>query len=194
MDSVAIAFRDLSITENPQLRQRQHFQWMVRFEPSIEYQSMPRTEQGKPMAVKPSVSDLTQDEVNELWMRILLGSSKKSRHHPHALPGIKRKPNRREPSNESLTCWKSAYANKHGSVYPRIRYRGKNLLVHHIAYRSTGKPLPETINKNAVISHDCSNRWCCRPEHLSIMPQSKNFEKVNCLGGQYCGHDPKCLL
>ena len=46
-----------------------------------------------------------------------------------------------------------------------VYYRGKVYKPHRLAYQLVWGEVPETI------SHQCKNRWCCNPNHLTSAPR-----------------------
>jgi len=79
-------------------------------------------------------------------------------------------------SNFTITgqgCWNyNGYKNDCG--YGRLRYKGKKVLVHRLAYQHYVGDIPST----KIICHICDNPACINPEHLYAGTQKDNAQDM----------------
>ena len=66
-------------------------------------------------------------------------------------------------------CWVwTGRLNRNG--YGRIRWAGKEPVVHRLAYTLLVAPIPRTL----LLDHLCRNRGCCNPAHLEPVTPRTN--------------------
>ena len=58
--------------------------------------------------------------------------------------------------------------------YKQVRYQGKNVLVHRLAYQLVYGAIP----KGSVICHACDNPSCVNPLHLHVGTQKENLRDM----------------
>lgn len=66
-------------------------------------------------------------------------------------------------------CWEWTRQLVNG--YGRMRVDGKSQLVHRIMYAIVKGPIPEGV----TVQHECKNKKCCNPQHLSLMSWEDNY-------------------
>jgi hypothetical protein len=90
----------------------------------------------------------------------------------------------------SGSCWLfTGCVNNKG--YGQIRYNGKTMLAHRVAYELITGEEP-----NGVLLHTCDTPLCCNPEHLTVGTQLDNLQDMRNKGrgvnpphvpGEKCG-------
>lgn len=63
---------------------------------------------------------------------------------------------------DPMACWPWMGANDGKRGYGRLRFKGKRVPAHRIAYRLSNGQIPEGLG----VLHHCDNPTCCRPDHL----------------------------
>jgi hypothetical protein len=58
--------------------------------------------------------------------------------------------------------------------YGKVWYDGRTQLIHRVVYRLLIGPIPDGL----TLDHTCSNRPCCRPEHLDPVTQAVNVARA----------------
>ncbi len=92
------------------------------------------------------------------------------------------------------TCWLwqgcvLKRSNKNIS-YGQIRWQGKQLYAHRLAWELTYGPVPE----RKEVCHSCDNPICVRPDHLFLgthsdnMQDAKEKKRMHCPSGENCNH------
>jgi hypothetical protein len=72
------------------------------------------------------------------------------------------------------TCWNWT-ANRPGGRYGHLKYLGKTLLVHRVAYELFVGPIADGL----WVLHHCDNPACVRPDHLYLgTPQRNVLDKI----------------
>lgn len=71
------------------------------------------------------------------------------------------------------TCWNWTGA-KHSGGYGQIRFGGKALYAHRVAWELANGPIPARM----VIDHTCHNRMCVRPSHMHAVTSKQNGENL----------------
>lgn len=77
------------------------------------------------------------------------------------------------PSEDLDVCWPwtGAIVSK---GYGNIRWQGKNLSTHRVAFDECVDDIPEGM----MVCHHCDNRICCRPSHLFLGTNQDNVDDM----------------
>jgi len=67
-------------------------------------------------------------------------------------------------------CWEWQGCRHYKDGYGKIKYKGKTLQVHRVAYALFVGDIPKGI----TVEHICKNRLCCYPGHLVLMSHEEN--------------------
>lgn len=79
-------------------------------------------------------------------------------------------------------CWPwIGWRNDNGTGHGRFEVARQKLVATHVALILDGRPRPPPPNDNALHG-DCSNRWCCNPNHLRWGTALENAEDRDRLG------------
>lgn len=76
-----------------------------------------------------------------------------------------------DKSNGPNSCWEWKGAIHKLTRYGRVRYRGKLMYAHRLAYELTHHTLPD----NLAVLHSCDNPSCVNPAHLSLGTAGDNM-------------------
>lgn len=66
------------------------------------------------------------------------------------------------------------------------------ICVHILSYWINNHQLP--VNNRIDISHLCHDGFCFNPEHLCRESHDLNWDRIHCIGGEHCSHEPKCFV
>jgi len=73
-------------------------------------------------------------------------------------------------SDEYPGCWEWQGCRHYKDGYGQIKYRGKTLQVHRVAYALYIGEIPGGM----TVEHLCKNRLCCNPAHLRLLSHEEN--------------------
>jgi hypothetical protein len=74
--------------------------------------------------------------------------------------------------NPTTACWEWLGVRENG--YGRIRWLGKMVATHRLAWALTHGPVPPGM----VVCHRCDVRQCCNPDHLFVGSVSDNAQDM----------------
>lgn len=78
----------------------------------------------------------------------------------------------------------------------------KRIYHYDLMVRGLGRPKANRVpflsspsyDFNLTVSHLCHNSWCLNYHHVSLESLDVSKSRNGCIGGNCCGHQPKCII